>query len=77
MNMTRGFSALFAAAIFGLPATASAHRLPSSSLTHRRASATEAGVQAWLLRPGVGVVVGAAVVVRVGAAVAVAVVVLG
>jgi hypothetical protein len=33
--------------------------------------------QAWLLQPGVGVVVGAAVVVWVGAAVAVAVVVLG
>jgi hypothetical protein len=52
------------------------NRLPSSSSTRRRLSATtEAGARAWVLRLGVGVVVqvGAAVVVRVGVAVAAAV----
>ena len=78
MNMTRGFSALFAAAIFALPATASAQWAPSPTVIIINSSPVGGwGPGVAPTGPGVGVVVGAAVVVRVGAAVAVAVVVLG
>jgi hypothetical protein len=81
MGMTKVLPALFAAAAFALPATASAQWAPSPTIIIVNPSPAfgtyEAGAQAWpqawplRLLVGIVVQVGAAVVPPVGAAVAV------